>query len=93
MKKNILKHRNIKERLPLRREFVYKHRVEFLALDYERRKRINQLGFTTRLNDKEEELVEKMRQEIGYSPTTISYDIFYSSVKLLKKLLICNKAQ
>lgn len=82
-----MKHRNTKERQLFRKEFVYKYRVEFLALDYDRHKRYKQFGFDMKMNEKEKSLVTRMREEIGYNCKTVDYDIFYSAIQLLKKLL------
>lgn len=71
----------------MRKEFVYKYRVELLALDYNRDKRLNKEGFSLKFTTDEQRFVQKMRDELGYSIRTIDFDIWHSQVMLLKRLL------
>ena len=67
-----MKYLNTKERRALRAEWVYMHRVELLALDYKYRN----IGAGKKPKDERAEWIKKIREEIGYSDTTLDCDIW-----------------
>lgn len=84
-----MKHLPTKDRRAERQEFAYRYRVEILALSYRREKLIGKRPFTMQLSKEETALIDKARNELGYSCHTNDYDILISITKTLKQLLTC----